>query len=890
MISLTLFLLLLASAWSDNSTLPTEYHITIVPEFSDLTFTSETRITIVVQEAVSRLTLNSRGLEIQDPKVYNSAAEEITGVGFTRDTENETIEITFASDLEEDGIYDLVFQASGTINENYDGFYAAKYTKTVSGQKQERTILLANLKYYKARQIFPCFDDLTHLSTYTLTLVRPNDYISVSNTAKTSTADYDTNRSKDVFAPTDPIPPYELSFAVIDFVEEEFDGTTVYSVAKEDTQYVGELSSQVAQKFQELYPVKINKIHQIVVPDNTLVTNVVDNIGLIIYKESAVVYNEIRESVDDKQEIAKLVALSVIKQYQRESFEWWPNYWAKIGTLVSYQYEVLDQLHPTWRLHEQFVTEELLSLLEDDVDGRDISVVLPENQTPDVFTKSQLLKSFSFVRMFSHFPSPADILEDETNAAALSWIENKGYPLVTVTRTFNEVDNNITFVQGNLVLRSLPVNIVFENQEGDSNNFDFVLDRSEIMSNYRDYISSSWFTVNLERLGYYRVNYGTPNWRNLARFLMNSRNDIDTISPLNRAVLIEDAFYFNHMDRLPVTLYLELILYLKRETDFFPIYAFIKTANRIKSLLYLTSSAQTKFMTFATRLVEHLYENIGTSLNSTESHIDTLSRTKILTWMCSFGYAKCQEEMHALLSSGGSTHPDLQELVFCGGMRRGTLENFLFLLDQHMQRGKKRILRSMACTSDTEILRYYITAVVNESAIVHLKEHDRVDVFMAVLEGSDLGVEVALNFAKQYLEQILIKFTQEDIERMFIALSRKLISDPHQQTINAIIECLTDEQKVQYGDLFRTVTNTINNNKKWRSSNIGTIETWLDANEITTVAPGGENTTTTVTANNSTTTSTTTTPSPGGGAADLRISYTLFVVFLLTCIFSSTQI
>ena len=151
--------------------------------------------------------------------------------------------------------------------------------------------------------------------------------------------------------------------------------------------------------------------------------------------------------------------------------------------------------------------------------------------------------------------------------------------------------------------------------------------------------------------------------------------------------------------------------------------------------------------------------------------------------MCSFGYAKCQEEMHALLSSGGSTHPDLQELVFCGGMRRGTLENFLFLLDQHMQRGKKRILRSMACTSDTEILRYYITAVVNESAIVHLKEHDRVDVFMAVLEGSDLGVEVALNFAKQYLEQILIKFTQEDIERMFIALSRKLISDPHQQTV-----------------------------------------------------------------------------------------------------------
>lgn len=56
-------------------------------------------------------------------------------------------------------------------------------------------------------------------------------------------------------------------------------------------------------------------------------------------------------------------------------------------------------------------------------------------------------------------------------------------------------------LKGNLVLRSLPVNIVFENQEGDSNNFDFVLDRSEIMSNYRDYISSSWFTVNLERLG-----------------------------------------------------------------------------------------------------------------------------------------------------------------------------------------------------------------------------------------------------------------------------------------------------------------------------------------------------------------------------------------------------
>jgi hypothetical protein len=66
--------------------------------------------------------------------------------------------------------------------------------------------------------------------------------------------------------------------------------------------------------------------------------------------------------------------------------------------------------------------------------------------------------------------------------------------------------------------------------------------------------------------------------------LLNSE-DIDQISPLSRAVLVEDAFNLAESGDISYNIYLDLIGYFKRETEYIPISALVKTINHLKHSL-----------------------------------------------------------------------------------------------------------------------------------------------------------------------------------------------------------------------------------------------------------------------------------------------------------------
>lgn len=205
-------------------------------------------------------------------------------------------------------------------------------------------------------------------------------------------------------------------------------------------------------------------------------------------------------------------------------------------------------------------------------------------------------------------------------------------------------------------------------------------------------------------LGYFRTSYDNNNWQSLISFLQNS--NFDKISPINRAALIEDSFTLAKSGTLTFDIYLELTKYLIRETDYIPIYSFIKTANYLKSL-FVNTNILDPFMKHCRNLIQHMYDRIGTSFKPNEEHFDTLSRIKILRWLCDFGFDRCQNEMYKVLSeSTSSIDPNLQELIYCGGMRLGNLKEFSFLIEQHNLYQKSRVLISMGCTSNIGLLRF----------------------------------------------------------------------------------------------------------------------------------------------------------------------------------------
>lgn len=70
----------------------------------------------------------------------------------------------------------------------------------------------------------------------------------------------------------------------------------------------------------------------------------------------------------------------------------------------------------------------------------------------------------------------------------------------------------------------------------------------------------SYLLVNIDRVGYYRVQYDVSNWILIARELTHENNSISLTS---RAMLINDAGKFSMSNILSYRIFLELLKHLE---------------------------------------------------------------------------------------------------------------------------------------------------------------------------------------------------------------------------------------------------------------------------------------------------------------------------------------
>ncbi len=85
-----------------------------------------------------------------------------------------------------------------------------------------------------------------------------------------------------------------------------------------------------------------------------------------------------------------------------------------------------------------------------------------------------------------------------------------------------------------------------------------------------DCTNETWILGNLKHMGFYRVNYDTNNWNLIIDQLQKNHSVIDSTS---RAQLIDDSFNLGRAELIDISVYLNIIDYLKHEKDFIPIEA-----------------------------------------------------------------------------------------------------------------------------------------------------------------------------------------------------------------------------------------------------------------------------------------------------------------------------
>lgn len=198
MIVLASALFLLGGGICQGYVIPINYEITTTPNLESLTFTGVADITLNVEEAAQNIVLYGKNLSISSVILRDQENEEVTGTTFDVNTESETITINIETELSIGRLYHLNLEYSGLINEDQEGLYVSRYTNNAGAQRYSyyqyqyhfrvifRLFLLTNLKFSKARQVFPSLDNPKYSATFLLHIIRPNGYISISNMVKTS--------------------------------------------------------------------------------------------------------------------------------------------------------------------------------------------------------------------------------------------------------------------------------------------------------------------------------------------------------------------------------------------------------------------------------------------------------------------------------------------------------------------------------------------------------------------------------------------------------------------------------------------------------------------------------------------------------------------------------
>lgn len=162
-----------------------------------------------------------------------------------------------------------------------------------------------------------------------------------------------------------------------------------------------------------------------------------------------------------------------------------------------------------------------------------------------------------------------------------SWSQQAGFPVVTVTRSYDEASaQNVTLSQERYFTTQpntpdnttwwIPINhATARNPNFGDTTADEWFPQNHQPGNFTIQINSltgnDWLIINKQESGYYRVLYDEQNYRLLSEAVYMN---IDVFHNLNRAQLIDDTYNFVRTDRLTYNTFLHVARFLEFEHEY----------------------------------------------------------------------------------------------------------------------------------------------------------------------------------------------------------------------------------------------------------------------------------------------------------------------------------
>lgn len=691
---------------------PKEYDVRLQPDLDSGVFNGSVTITVQLKKPSKFFVVHVESLNMTDKARVTRGGTEIKIIDEFLVPKNEYWVLEMEHEVEE-GDYKLEFCFNGTMK-GLTGFYRSTYRNS---KNETRNIATSQFQPTHARRAFPCFDEPSFKSHFTITLVHPKGYIALSNMPPR-----EDHKNKPIAnglletkfeKTTKPMVTYLVCVIVCDFTERSLIGGNknipIRVYASPDsynlTEYALDAGKAVLETLEKYFKIDypLPKLDMIAIPDFR--AGAMENWGLITYREIYMLFDKDKTPPSTQFSIYMIIAHEIAHMWfgNLVTMEWWDDLWLNEGFATYMAYKVTTMNNEGWNGEGHFMLKEMNNALR--VDGTKqsnpiVRIVNFPHEISATFDSVTYGKGGSILRMIETFVEEKNFqaglqkylkkyedknavtddlwaeLKDVSNesidvkAIMNTWTRQMGYPMICVT--YNNENKTATVEQKRFLLNP---NSTMEESHVSPYGYNWKVpleytcikdNRSEKLlltavkeeinlSNCSDTSQIKW---NSNQTGYYLINYDISSWEKWATDLESNYKTLP--SSLDRSNILNDAFLLAHSGTLKYDLLLDLTKYLKEEDDYIPWSTAGGGLLEILRFLQGNNEASNKMKSYIRELTRKQMEDLKWNDTADEILNKRLLRSTIINLACAAEDPFCLNEASSLLKAfldNGETLP-----------------------------------------------------------------------------------------------------------------------------------------------------------------------------------------------------------------------------------------
>jgi len=769
-----------------STILPVHYNIFLKPDLKNLTFEGKMSVKMRIQQSTDMLICNAADLEISEVQVGDQTAKDIV---ISKD--EETMTASFSSPFPANSEVELTCKFTGTLNDMMRGFYRSKYTEN----GEERFGACTQFEATDARRCFPCWDEPAVKATFDITVSAPKNRVVLSNMpVKEEVQDEDTSDYRVVKFETSPkMSTYLVAIVVgeYDYVEDSQGSVKVRVYTPlgktEQGRFALETSKRAIQFYNDFFgvPYPLEKYDCIAIAD--FQCGAMENWGLVTFRESAVLADPANTSSSSKQWIAIVVNHEMAHQWfgNLVTMEWWTHLWLNEGFASFMENTCTHALFPEYDIFTQFVANTLIDALELDAlkNSHPIEVdVGHPSEVDEIFDNISYNKGASVIRMLHNYigneafrqgmkgyltkfsyknaltgdlwASLEEASGKPVGKVMSTWTGQMGFPVIKVKHTPGEKMLTLTQEkfdadggsdeESKMYHWNVPVKI----KTSKGNVHEFLLEDKSMTVTLEELDESTWYKVNPEFVGYYRVSYEDSNNVEMLKAAIQSQ----ALSEVDRLGLLDDLFALVQAGKASTVDALKLMDAFKEKEESYVCWsAIVNCLVKLRIILSDTKFYESNFQPFTVELMSNICNKIGWTKKENEHHTKALLRGQILGWMGCNGHEPTINEARRRFAdhvSGANLIPaDLRNAVYrtvaCNGDASTHAQLLKLFKDDELHEEKDRISRAMGACKDMEVLTKVLDFAISED----VRNQDTPFVIASVGNNSK-GRDLAWEFVK----------------------------------------------------------------------------------------------------------------------------------------------